>query len=183
MAMQALATSTPASVTAETLLDRFRSYVARGWTPYLAADQAVRDLCHEGHQDVLISEVLPALLFKRWEQEDRPARSLAERESISQGMREAGQRRVDPRVLKRSSSLMESLFEVDGVWVRIGDMDRAACRRAASQQKAAALKRAHYARFFHAMAERLPGEGAVRQALQEAELTRIFEAATPGAGN
>lgn len=182
MAMQALATS--ASVTADTLLDRFRSYIVKGWTPYVAADQAVRDLCHEGHQDALISDVLPALLFKRWEQEEATARTpLTERNPPSQGAREMGQRRVDPRVLKRAGSLMESIFEVDGVWVRIGDMDRAACRRAAAQQKVAALKRAHYARFFHAMAERLPDEGAVRQALQEAELTKIFEAAQPGLGN
>lgn len=170
---------TPA-ITDETLVDRFRAYVRKGWTPWLAAEQAVRDLCSEGHRDALIAEVLPTLLFKRWEAVEAPARSTVERQLMSGPQRgRPGRRRVDADVLKRSGSLLESLFLVGGTWLRIGDMDAAACRRAAGEQKRTALRHAQYARFFHAVAERVPAGSTVRDELFDVDLARMLDEAAP----
>jgi hypothetical protein len=177
-------TSAPAptapAITDETLIARFRDYVHKGWTPWLAAEQAVRDLCREGHEQALIADVLPALLFKRWEQAEAPGASVASRDARGHQALERGhKRRVDLDALKRSGSLMESLFLVGDTWLRIGDMGAAACRRAAGEQKRTALEHARYARFFHAVAERVPAGSTVRAELFESELTRLFDEAAP----
>jgi hypothetical protein len=39
-----------------------------------------------------------------------------------------GTRRVDVEQLASAAALLESLFEVDGNWIRLGDLDRRRCR-------------------------------------------------------
>ncbi len=49
-----------------------------------------------------------------------------------------GARRVDVELLSTRSALLESLFEVAGQWVRLGDLDRRQCRLLQRQYAAAA---------------------------------------------
>ena len=55
-----------------------------------------------------------------------------------------------------------------------GDLDRAACLRAAAIQKRKALARAQKARFYHAVAQRLADGQTVRDALGDDALARLF---------
>lgn len=67
-----------------------------------------------------------------------------------------GERRVDVEQLATESALLESIFYVDGRWIRLGDLDRHQCR-------ALQLKHELMAREFRRLADALDEGQTVRQ--------------------
>lgn len=174
MTMHALAPTFQPLDSAE-LARRIQSYVDRGWAPFPAAEAVARDLIREGLTETLLVQYATPSLYEAWEASTRRRATSGQLAALHQ----AGRRRVDCDALKRSGSLLESLVQIDGVWTRLGDLDRAACRRGATEQKRAALRHAHHARFLHAIAERLSDGQVVRDALGEVDLVQIFDGARP----
>jgi hypothetical protein len=163
-------------LTQEDVLGRIQRYVDAGEYPLMAAERVTREICEEGRQDELLVLFWPPPLFELWQgaRRERPEHGAAERPAAPTAPAQARGRR---EVLKRAPSLLEGLVEVDGAWRRLGDLDRAACLKAAAIQKRKALARATKARFYHAVAQRLADGQRVQDALGEDALARLLREA------
>lgn len=159
-----------APLTTEDILARIQRYVEAGEYPLIAAEKVTRELCAEGRQDELLVLFWPPPLLELWQGSRSPERTPRMATTAR-----APQRRIACEALQRASALMESLVQIDGAWVRLGDLNRDLCRRGAAEQKRAAYRHARYARVLHALAERLPdGEARVRGVVSEADLAALF---------
>jgi hypothetical protein len=163
----------------DTIAEQIDAYVRKGWAPYPAAEAVIRDLCREGLAEQLLMTYAVPSLFSVWDESRRTPRTMNPASTEAARQANLGRRRVDCTALKRSTSLLESFVQVDGAWMRLGDLDSAACRRGAREQKQAALLHAHHARFLHALAEQLPENTTVRGAFDDRALDRIFYEARP----
>jgi hypothetical protein len=164
-------------LTQDDIVARVRVYVEQNVVPFVAAERVIRDLCREGYQDELLALIGPSPIFELYA---TAGVSRDGKRRMADGGARGQQRRVERDALMKAGSLLESLVEVDGRWLRLGDLNRALCRRAAATHKRAALKVAHRARFYHAIARQIADERtSVRATFDDTALARIFEDTKP----
>lgn len=176
----------PARLTRRALIDLVANYVRRGMTAHDAARQVIADIRDLGQQDELIDLLGIEALVGAWRHGDgeRPQRQCRPAHREPEPIVRPGappQRRIELEALKTDASLLEGMYQINGVWRRIGDLDKAACRAAAQWFKAQALENAHTARYFHALAQALNGGETVRQRFDDAGLMRFWQIAERGA--
>jgi hypothetical protein len=74
---------------------------------------------------------------------------------------------------------LDSLYKIDGRWVRLGDMDAKACIKVAEQYRTAAIADEHKSRHMRAIAAALKEGETVSQKLSEQELMRLYRITAP----
>lgn len=88
---------------------------------------------------------------------------------------EPGARRVDLSLLRDESSVLEALYQVDGEWVRLGDMVKHQCRTLADRYIQLTENSQRKADFFDQLATKLPKDKSVRVAYSEAQVRAMLE--------
>lgn len=177
----------PTTLTRREVADLVANYVRRGMPALEAAAQVIEDVRGLGQQEALIDALGPEALVHVWQGAggaSRPERSPKSIRSAPEPVIRPGsppQRRIELEALRSDASLLEGMYQIGGRWVRLGDMDKAACRAAAQEFKGKALETAHNARYFHALASALNGGETVRQRFDDAGLMRLWEVAGQGA--
>lgn len=166
--------------------DLVAAYVRTGMTAVDAAARVIEDIRNLGLQDALIDALGPEALVHLWRNagaEQRRQEPKAPRRVIEPVVMPmpASRRRIDLDALKDDASLLEGTYQIDGRWVRIGDMDKSACRAAAKFFKGEALENAQNARYFHALAQALSGGETVRQRFDDDGLMRLWAISGQGA--
>lgn len=81
--------------------------------------------------------------------------------------------------LKPLRETMESMFKVDGRWIRLGDMTAKHCLKVAAQYRAAAISDEHKARHMHAIAAALKEGETVEQKLSERDILQLYKISLP----
>ncbi len=79
-----------------------------------------------GLGEVLLDTYGPKLIDELWRERDGHASDNHEPEQVNH-VPTPGIRRVDVEQLATRAALLESLFYVDGNWIRLGDLDRRQC--------------------------------------------------------
>lgn len=153
------------------IADRIDAYVQRNVSPMVAAERVVADLCREGLAEAAIQHFGPPMLFEVWEDVRRPPKRGPKPREVSI------KRAAELRTLREAGGILETLVQIDGRWLRLGDLNKAACLKLAAANKRQALTVAAQARFYHAIAQRLQDGGRVRDHLNDATLARIREEA------
>jgi hypothetical protein len=160
--------------------DLMRGYLRQGKTAHDAAAAVIADMRAVGLTDELLDVVGPAGIAAIWRAGgEKIARPRVLRPEIEPFVRPGAppQRRVDVAQLQANTSLLEGMHQIAGRWVRLGDMDRVACRAAALHFKATCLEHAHQARYFYELAKALNGGEQVRQRFDDAALMRLWDIA------
>lgn len=79
----------------------------------------------------------------------------------------------------RERSMLDALYKINGEWVRLGGMDNAACERMFKQYREAAKADEHNARYFKAMAAKLPDGKIVQDVFTDEMLMRLYKTCQP----
>lgn len=86
-----------------------------------------------------------------------------------------GKRRVDTSELKRTGSLLESLYPVGGIYKRLGDLTYEDCDTLRTGYVVLAEDNSKKAQFFELIAKKLEGGQTVREALDEEQVRGFYE--------
>lgn len=81
--------------------------------------------------------------------------------------------------LKPLRETLDSMFKIDGRWIRLGDMTSKMCLKVADQYRAAAIADEHKSRHMRAIAAALKEGETVEQKLSEHELMRLYRITQP----
>ena len=171
------------------VIERVQAKIENGMTPNEAFVAVWEEIEQAGEVETLarlFGTKLVADLWRAWNIEHRPAavsRTITRPVHPStvavhgQVMPPAPRPRVVD--LKPLRETMESLYKVDGRWIRLGDMDSAACLKVAAMYRAAAISDEHKARHMRAIAAGLKEGQTVEQKYSERDLIQLYRVALP----
>lgn len=143
-----------------------------------AARYVLHRLRAEGLMDRVVDRFGPRMIADVWHGYSvAPARDTMWR--VARGPKpaapESGARRVDLSLLRDEASVMEALYQVDGEWVRLGDMVKHQCRTLADRYSQLTENSQRKADFFDQLATKLPKDKSVRVAFSEAQVRAMLE--------
>ena len=177
------------AITRALVIERVQAQIDAGKTPNEAFVDVWEEIEQAGEVEALArlhGTKLVADLWRSWNIAHRPAAvsrtvtrpvspsTLALRGDVLPPAPPA--RVVDLTPLRET---MESLYKIDGKWVRLGDMDSKACLKVAEQYRDAAIADEHKSRHMRAIAAKLKEGETVEQALTEQELMRLYRISAP----
>jgi hypothetical protein len=171
------------------VIERVQAHIEAGKTPNEAFPLVWEEIERAGELEALArlyGHNLVGNLWRTWNISHRPA---AVSRTISRPVhptvvtaRDISPSPMPPaRVvdLKPLRETMESLYKIDGRWVRLGDMDAKACLKVADQYREAAVADEHKSRHMRALAAILKEGETVSQKLSEQELMRLYRITQP----
>jgi len=130
-----------------------------------AATQVAERVVREGHADAFVRELGPEVLAFWW----RHGNATQRRSAAS-----PGQRRVDVEAVRES--MLESLYNIGGDWVRLGDCDSAMCRTAQKWFAKQAEGNMREAFMFSKLADGLKGSKTVRAVFDDDQVRGFLQA-------
>lgn len=144
-----------------------RRDVAAGGQTGIAVTKAVQAIVARGLATQFVQEIGEEFIRRLWRQE------LASKRDYSASKPRAP--KIDPNVLSQPCAILESLHQVEGRWLRLGDMWRSDCISAALLHRRVAEVNTRRAEAFEELAKRLPASGSVREMLEEFQVRKLFE--------
>lgn len=178
-------------MTRASVIERVQAYIEDGKTPNQAFADVYEEIANAGELEALArlhGSKLVGDLWRSWNIEHRPAavsRTISRPVApslltVSNGsgrpMAAPPSRVVDLTPLRET---LESLYKIDGSWIRLGDMDNKACIKVADQYRTAAIADEHKSRHMRAIAAALKDGETVSQKLSEQELMRLYRITKP----
>lgn len=179
----------PDELTRALVIDRVQEKIEAGKTPNEAFVDVWEEIEQAGEVETLArlhGTKLVADLWRSWNIAHRPAAvsRTVSRPAHPSTIALRGQvlppsppaRVVDLKPLRET---LDSMFKVDGRWIRLGDMDSAMCLKVADQYRAAAVSDEHKSRHMRAIAAVLKEGETVEQKLSDQELMRLYRITAP----
>lgn len=148
-----------------------QEYIDSGVEPLDASKRVFEDVLSAGQAGELLAIIGAAPIHRLWTEHQRH-----EREPIT---RLQGQRRVNPADLTGQDSLLEAMWDIDGRWVRLGDVTKELAKLAEKQYRNLASANEHHACWFAAIAKALKGAEIVRVKFSAESLRALFEQTRP----
>lgn len=178
------------TLTRAEIIDRVQSLIEAGKTPNEAITEVWEEIEASGAVEALArlhGAKLVADLWRGWNISHRPAavartisRPVPAEVVRGQVLPAPPPARVVDLTLVRET--LDSKYKIDGIWVRLGEMDNRACLKVAEQYRSAAIADEHKSRHMRAIAAALKDGETVEEKLSERELMRLYKLSAP-AGN
>lgn len=151
------------------IIDWITEDMRSGKTLQEAAKSTLARLIKTGYADKVLEVIGHEALADIWRKNQREMRHKASNDGV---------RRVDTARLREAESLSECLFEVGGLWIRVGDLSHEDCTALAAEYGSRAAANAKWEKFFNGIASKLEGGQSVKDRFSEADLQVLMEEAT-----